>query len=84
MNSSRQKGQACGRNAKNDYQSRGYQTVDIWKGAGFLAIKPGKQPALVEAKYCSGRLTPTQRETKELVTALGWDYYEYRCACDTE
>jgi len=83
MSSSRRKGQACERTAKRDYESRGYQVIEMWKGADFLAIKPGRQPAMVEAKYCSGRLTPTQRETKALVTSLGWDYDEYRCGCDT-
>jgi hypothetical protein len=67
--------------AKVDYANRGYQIKNMRVGADFLAIKWGERPTLVEAKYCSGRLSPAQRKKKAWAKKNGYDYDEYRCAC---
>lgn len=84
MNSAQRKGQACERQAKADYRSWGYKIMNMRVGADFLATKSGERPRFVEAKYCGGRLTPTQKKTKAWAKRHGYDYDEYRCACRLE
>ena len=84
MNRAQRNGLACERTAKADYASQGYRITRMRVGADFLATKRGERPRLVEVKYCSGRLSPTQKKTRTWAKKHGYDYDEYRCACRLE